>query len=482
MIGKTQFWLIGLALLGIGVFASACGDGESIDAVTDAGRTAMDAGEQNDGGREDAGMNPDLPDADGGGGTTPTYCPDLGAPGTLPTCPSDPTEVVVTGDIAGASWTCEHVYRLTSNVFVTSGTLSISAGTRIVADNGGALIVTPSARIDAQGHPGAPIVFTSSRPLGDRDRGDWGGIVLLGNAPLNVAGGTDNIEGIEASETRGVYGGTNAAHDCGTMRYVRIEFAGRVLGSDNELNGLTMGGCGSDTELEFVQMHRGLDDAFEIFGGSPKLRFIVATGMDDDGIDWDQGFTGAIQFAIVHRYGDSGSSDPNGIEADNLSADNSAMPRSNPSIYNVTVVTSDTSRTNQVGMVLRRGTYGTLRNVLVQGFPLGVDVRDAVSEAAVGTELSVMNSIFFMNTADVTAASPEATAFMSAGAMNRFGVDPMLATISESAPSYIPSSGSAVTTGAASPPAGFDMNAAYVGALAPGCPDWTAGWTSFPLE
>ncbi len=458
MMNEMRNWVICWALLG--GLVGACGEGESIDSRSDAGRDAGnsvdDAGPSTDGGTADATAD---------GGTLPEYCPDLGTSGAPPSCPTNPTEVTVSGDISGASWTCEHVYRLTSNVFVTSGTLSISAGTRIIADNGGALIVTPMARIDAQGHLNAPIVFTSSRPEGDRDRGDWGGIVLLGNAPLNVAGGTDNIEGIEASETRGIYGGANAAHDCGAMRYVRIEFAGRVLGSDNELNGLTLGGCGSETSIEFVQMHRGLDDAFEFFGGSPNMRFIVASGMDDDGIDWDQGFTGTIRFAIVHRYADSGSSDPNGIEADNLSADNGALPRSNPSLDHVTVVTSDTGRTNQVGAVLRRGTHGTLRNMLIQGFPLGVDVRDAESEAAVGAALSITNSVFFMNAADMMADSPEADAFMAPGAMNRFDVNPMLMSISESAPNYMPSAES--------------MD---VGALVSGCPDWTAGWTSYPLE
>jgi hypothetical protein len=469
-------WVLMGGVMAVGV---GCGDPEPIDPPVDAGRDSgsepTDAGETPDAQTPDAGETPDA-------GMLPDYCPTLPAPGTAPSCPATPTEVTVTGDITGTTWTCDNVYRLTGNVFVTSGTLTITAGTRIIGDDAGALIVTPGARIDAQGHPSAPIVFTSSRAVGDRARGDWGGIVLLGDAPINVAGGTDNIEGIEASETRGVYGGTDAAHDCGTMRYVRIEFAGRVLGTDNELNGLTLGGCGSATEIEMVQMHRGLDDAFEMFGGSPSLRFVVASGMDDDGLDWDQGYQGSIQFAILHRYGDSGSSDPNGIEADNLNGSNDATPRSNPTVFNLTVLSSDATRANQVGMVLRRGTYGALGNVLVQGFPLGVDVRDPAGEAAAGTDLTVENSIFFMNTADVTDASPEATAFMAAGAMNRFGTNPMLTSISESTPNYVPAAASPVLTGAGTPPAGLDTAAEYVGALAPGCPDWTAGWTSYAVE
>lgn len=461
---------------------AGCGDPDPIDAPVDAGTdsgaepvdssTPRDTGAPGDGGGGDV-----------DGGALPAYCPDLPAVGAAPSCPASPSEVVVAGgDLPGASWTCDHVYRLTGNVFVTSGVLTIQAGTRVIADNGGALIVTPAARIDAQGHPDAPIVFTSSQPAGARDRGDWGGIVLLGSAPLNVAGGTDNVEGIEASDTRGIYGGSAAAHDCGTMRYVRIEFAGRVLGEGNELNGLTIAGCGSATDIELVQMHRGSDDAFEIFGGSPRVRFLVASGMDDDGLDWDQGYVGSAQFVIIHRYADSGSSDPNGIEADNLNGSNDATPRSNPMVSNVTIVTSDGTRPAQVGAVLRRGTYGTIRNAIVYGFPLGVDVRDPAGEAAAGTDLTFYNSIFFMNTADFTAGSPEETAFTAAAAMNRTGIDPMLGAISETAPDYAPAATSIAATGAATPGAPLDTAAAYVGAIGPGCPDWTEGWTAFPVD
>lgn len=471
-------WLL---LGGVSLAAVGCGDDDSIDPVVDAGRVDSGMTPEEDGGTEPGEDGGTEPGEDGGSTPLPEYCPELPEPGTAPSCPADAPEVVVAGgDIGDTSWTCANTYRLTGNVFVTSGVLSIGAGTRIIADNRGALIVTPNARIDAQGHPSAPIVFTSSQEV--RDRGDWGGIVLLGSAPINVAGGTDNIEGIEASETRGIYGGTNAAHDCGTMRYVRIEFAGRVLAADNELNGLTMGGCGSATNIEFVQMHRGSDDAFEMFGGSPNLRFVVASGMEDDGLDWDQGYVGNIQFAVVHRFSDAATGDPNGIEADNLNGSNDATPRSNPNVYNVTLVTSDSTTPNQFGAVLRRGTHGTIRNAIVQGFPTGVDVRDAAGEAAVGDALTFHNSIFFDNGADFPAGSPEATAFTAAAAMNRTGMDPMLGSLSESAPNYTPGATELVTTGAATPPASLDQNATFIGAIAPGCPSWMAGWTAFPVE
>ncbi|UJR82510.1 hypothetical protein [Sandaracinus amylolyticus] len=464
--------------------AVGCGDDDSIDPGVDAS-IRMDSGTDSGQGGEDSGPpdDEDAGDTDAGQIELPEYCPEIAAPPAPPSCPANPTEVVVAGgDLAGANWTCANTYRLTGNVFVTSGVLSIGAGTRIVGDMDGALIVTPGARIDAQGHPDAPIVFTSSRAAGARNRGDWGGIVLLGNAPINVTGGTDNIEGIEAADTRGVYGGTAAAHDCGTMRYTRIEYAGRAIGVGNELNGLTLGGCGSDTDIEFVQMHRGSDDAFEIFGGSPNLRYLVASGMEDDGLDWDQGFVGRVQFMVIHRFSDAGTGDPNGIEADNLNGSNDATPRSNPTVFNLTIVTTDATRANQVGAVLRRGTYGTIRNSIVQGFPLAVDVRDAAGEAAAGTMLTFNNSVFYDNDADFTAGSAEATAFSAAGAMNRVGMNPMLTAVSDTAPDYSPADESIVATGGATPPAGFATNATYVGAIGPECPDWTEGWTAFPVQ
>ncbi|HEX8704398.1 MAG TPA: hypothetical protein VF815_36540, partial [Myxococcaceae bacterium] len=195
-------------------------------------------------------------------------------------CPEDQQTCEVSQDITGdTTWTKNHTYVLKANVFVKNATLKIEPGTVIKGGINTSLAITSSARLDAQGTVAEPIVFTSVVDVGSRQAGNWGGLVLLGKAPLNVQGGVDNIEGYpESADTQ--YGGTDAAHDCGTLKYVRIEFAGYRLGGNNELNGLTLGGCGTRTVVDYVQVHRGLDDGVEMFGGTASLKHVVVTLAD----------------------------------------------------------------------------------------------------------------------------------------------------------------------------------------------------------
>ena len=135
-----------------------------------------------------------------------------------------------------------------------------------------------------------------------------GGLVLLGKAPINVEGGTNLIEGIDISnpdvpDNGSRYGGDDSAYDCGQLNYTRIEFAGFELTEGNELNGLTLGACGTATTLNYVQVHEGLDDGIEVFGGAPNLKHIVLSNIEDDSLDWDQGFQGNIQFLLIKQSG-----------------------------------------------------------------------------------------------------------------------------------------------------------------------------------
>ncbi|AKF04888.1 Hypothetical protein DB32_002037 [Sandaracinus amylolyticus] len=450
-----------------------CGDDDGGDGTPDSGRV-------------DGGNDP----VDGGG--------DENDGGNTPEC-GEQGETTVSGDIStNTTWTCANEYRLTAPVFVTNNAvLTIEPGTRILGDDGSHLVITRGARLVADGTAEAPIVFTSSRAEGSRGRGDWGGVVLLGRAPINVEGGEDNIEGLPATEERGVYGGTDAAHNCGTLRYVRVEYAGDVIGEDNELNGLTLGACGTGTVVDYVQVHNGLDDAFEMFGGTVNLRHVVASSMDDDGLDWDQGYTGSVQFAIIQR-GNSSSADPNGIEADNLRASPAAAPISEPTVYNLTVVGANNAAvTNSVGMVLRRGTHGHIFNAIVVGFgeagveiPATVDpdgdgplpaIPDPSAAAAASGDLEVENSIFFNNGVAFSSGAAQ-TAFSMAGAMNQTETNPMLSMpYNLTAPNFAPAA--ALTSGAATPAGtGIDATATFIGAIRDAASDWTQGWTAYPAE
>jgi hypothetical protein len=299
-------------------------------------------------------------------------------------------------------------YVLTTETYVVGAELSIEAGTEIQGDQGSALIVTNTARIDAQGTSEAPIVFTSSALPSQAASGDWGGIVLLGLARLSWGDTTcdgeagecvGSVEGIAPGNPRGAFGGDDDTHDCGTMRYVRIEYAGFQFGGDNELNGLTVGGCGDQTVLSYIQVHRGLDDGVEFFGGTAPIDHLIVTGPGDDGLDWDQGWRGTADNVIVHHFS-STSSSPNGIEADNYgSGNNNVQPRSAPQVRNATVIGD--GRPEGSGVVTRVGTWGILDGLVVVDFGgAGYDMRNGAWSVAGGWPdgIVVTNSCFNDNT------------------------------------------------------------------------------------
>jgi hypothetical protein len=421
-------------------------------------------------------------------------CSDGSDDGAAVTPPPSVGAVTVSADITqDTTWTANNVYTLSKHVFVRSGTLTIEPGTKILGLFGTSLVVTQNGKIHAVGTPQAPIVFTSGQPDAYREPGNWGGVVLLGKAPINVTGGTNSIEGFPAGTTGTEYGGNDAGHDCGALQYVRIEFAGYQLAVDNELNGLTVGGCGSATLLDYIQVHKGADDGVEFFGGTANLRHAVITQSDDDGLDWDYGWTGKVQFLVVQQNASVGD---RGIEADNNGNAHDALPRSHPTIYNLTLVGSNaepgTAGKNQGGMHLRRGTAGEIHNAIVTGFTdrvVDVDGTATVAQWDAG-DLQVADSIFWdnANIVDATTGWPEPSdndagfderaEFFAAGLGNE-AIDPGLAAAFDlAAPSFLPST---VRTGATPPADGFfDVSATHVGAF--GTTDWMQGWTAFPKQ
>ena len=394
-------------------------------------------------------------------------------------CDDAPATLTVDADITqDTTWCSGTEVALETLTFVTGATLTIEPGTRVLGSNGAALVIANDAVIEAQGTADNPIVFTSSFGA-QGEPGDWGGVVLLGNAPTNV--GTSNIEGMEASAASS-YGGSDSTHNCGTLQYVRIEYAGYVFGEDNELNGLTVGGCGSDTTLEHIQVHKGLDDGIEFFGGTASLKWAVVTQTGDDSIDWDEGWTGNAQFIAIQQ---SASTGDRGFESDNLGDDNDASPRSNPTIYNVTMVSPGTNN-EQLGMKLRRGTGATLGNIIVAGFDGGaIDVDGEATAELWGNDLALTHILSFANgdfgeesgDDDDDGGFDEATEIPAISGW--VTDDPMLGDWeSLSAPNFVPHQDSPAALGADNPGDWFD-DAPYYGAFEPGGQDWTTGWTSF---
>jgi len=429
------------------------------------------------------------------GGSTPTIDAPLpiDAPVATDGTPA-PTRQDVNGEIAAdTTWTADHIYVLKTHIFVRSGTLTIKAGTLVLGDNGSSLVITNGAKIDVQGTAAAPVVMTSSQDAGSRLPGDWGGLVMLGRAPINVTGGTSQIEGFPAGTSGTSFGGTDAAHDCGKVNYLRVEFAGFELAPNNELNALTVGACGSATVIDHVQTHLGSDDGVEVFGGTVNLKHILVSQAQDDGLDWDFGWVGKAQFVIVQQSPFSNE----GFEADNNVNANDATPRSAPTIYNATLVGSDRApggaNQKQMGMHLRRGTAGKMYNVIVASFAdYPVDVDGTSTAAQTPANLFIKNSIFFDNGNQTTWADPtdndgafDEGAYFKADTGN-LQVDPRISSaLTLASPNFHPGAGSpALTaTNAATPPGDgfFDATARYIGAVG-GSDDWTIGWTAFPAN
>ncbi|GAA3923403.1 hypothetical protein GCM10022406_07020 [Hymenobacter algoricola] len=312
-------------------------------------------------------------------------------------CPAAPATVAISGSITGnTTWTSDNVYLLNGFVFVENGAvLTIQPGTIIKGDKAskGALIIKQGGRIEANGTAAQPIVFTSSQPAGSRARGDWGGLILCGRAPVNQAG-TPTIEGGVGA----VYGGTDPNDNSGTLRYVRIEFPGIAFQPNSEINGLTMGGVGAGTTIDYVQVSYCGDDSFEWFGGTVNAKHLIAIAATDDDFDTDFGFQGKIQYGLVVREPNSADvSGSTAFESDNDAAGSTLTPRTAPVFSNITAILP-----NPIGatanftraMHLRRNTSISIFNSVLTGWPQGLTLDgSAVQANATGGTLVLKNNV-----------------------------------------------------------------------------------------
>src|SRR5690606_33335355 len=206
--------------------------------------------------------------------------------------------------------------------------------------------IEPGAKIMANGTENNPIVFTSGKAVGDREPGDWGGIILLGKAPTNR--GTASLPSIEGGVGR-TYGGEDPEDNSGIMRYVRIEYAGIAAQPNSEINGLTFGGVGRGTTIENIMVSYGNDDGYEFFGGTVNCKNLIAFANADDDFDFDFGYNGTIQYGISLRhpqFADPGDA-ANGIEADNDGDGSGATPNTRPILSNFTFIGPNSASNTQ---------------------------------------------------------------------------------------------------------------------------------------
>jgi len=369
--------------------------------------------------------------------------------------------------------------------------LTIEPGARLAFTNPtDFLTVNRGSRILAFGIPSAPIAFTSDEDILDdgaandsqgNARGQWGGLIINGRAPINSCADPSVPVTCETSGEGGTgnYGGNNPSDDSGVLNYVRVQYAGFEITTDNELNGIAFQGVGNGTEVDFVQVHNNDDDGVEFFGGTVDVRHLVLTGVDDDGFDWVSGWQGSAQDILIIG---SGVGD-NGFEGDNNSSNNDIEPRSNPIISNFTLIGGPTE---DLGMQIRVGTGGLFVNGVVSGwedgcldiddtatFALIEDGSDVLSPAGVNDDDLQFDSIFFSCATpfDDLAGDPfditSAFSGITTGASTLSGVLP----------------GANEMAIAALNPSDLDINLEaeqFIGAFAPGLsPEqtWAFGWT-----
>lgn len=406
-------------------------------------------------------------------------------------------EITVTdlGEGTGTTtWTKDKIYNLNGFVFVNAGqTLTIEAGTIIKGksgqgENASALLVARGATINAVGTASEPIIFTSETDDVARDnsgsltcaagnlspttRGLWGGLVVLGNASLNSTPGETAIEGLPTTELRGLYGGTDDNDSSGTLKYVSIRHGGTDISSNNEINGLTLGGVGAATTVEFIEVFANKDDGVEWFGGTVNTKNVVVAYCGDDAFDYDEGWRGMNQYWFV--YQDAAAD--NGGEHDGGTDPETALPYATPVIYNATFFGSGENR----ALRFRDNAGGEYHNSIFVNYAEGVEIekldsdQDSYKQFLDGN-LAFTNNVFWNIPNEAAFIIKNGTAMEQTDAETYFSNNGNTTATDPALVHMVPTG--AVGTGTTPTDAFFDQ-VNYKGAFDPTASDlWLSNWT-----
>jgi hypothetical protein len=430
----------------------------------------------------------------------------------------DPKEELVelVGDLTTRTLTADKQYLLKGQVFVREGqVLTVEPGTVIFADKAtrATLVIDRGGRMIAEGTVDKPIVMTSAQPVGVRDRGDWGGLVILGRANVNQP--NPAIEGITPEVNFGTTGSSQFDEESsGIFKYIRVEFGGIELTPNNETNSITMGGVGRGTTMEYAMVSFGGDDGFEWFGGSINGKYLISLASWDDDYDCDFGWSGNVQYGVVVRYpGFADQSQSNAFECDNGPNDNDVEPYTTGTFSNITVF-GPIKEGDRVGnnnyysaMDLRRRTAISITNSVFTGFPNGLRMNQpsVVGQYESGRGVLFNNVLLAPRTAFAAGSGVEVSSVQALWEANNevqggaasisqyqaLGLNPdlfygtNLPDAYPSNPNFAVSSGSLLTGASFDNPkfnepnrAGFfDTNVSFRGGF--GSTDWTDGWAEF---
>ncbi|TDR38245.1 hypothetical protein DFR29_12245 [Tahibacter aquaticus] len=403
-----------------------------------------------------------------------------------------------TGTTLVADRTCQITGTIASNMTLTNETtwvlkglvkvgadnsnkvkLTIEPGTLITGSGQAAdyLYVEPGSQIIAAGTPYAPIIFTSPADGvagGAPKAGDWGGVVVSGNAPNNkcVAAPFDCRSEFDPTLR---YGGDKPRESSGVIQYVQSRYAGYIFQTGREVNSFTFQSVGDGTVVDHIQAYRGKDDGIEFFGGNVNVKHAVITEAGDDGLDWDEGYTGNIQYVLL-QHG-TGLGEDNGIEASNQNANQDALPRATPNVSNLTMLGNGQGG---YGVYFKEGTGGRIKNSLFAGFKKGCTfITNGPTFTAAGTPAALTGTLSMdhnllacdaLNFAQAADAPWTAEAFYNAQAGNKVG-DPLLQ-------GFLPKAGSPLLDSGLSSNNVWFTPVGYIGAFRDASDDWTRNWTT----
>ena len=311
-------------------------------------------------------------------------------------------DVILSGEISkNTKLQKQFVYLLTGVVYVTNNaTLSIEPGTIIRGDKEtcSALVITKGAKLNAEGTASSPIVFTSNLNTMERKPGDWGGIVILGDAPINKIGGQSKLD-FDLNPMYNNYGGENSDSSSGKLSYVRIEFAGKkIKNGEKEYNGLSLAAVGSNTTINYVQVSYSNDDSFECYGGNVNLNGLISYRATDDDFDFTEGVQSTISNSIALRHPFSSDiSRSRCFEVDtytNASEFDMSRLMTNVKAENITMINL---KSNNQGLVkeainINKDTYFYIKNAVTSGFESFVLLNKNIK-----TDIQSLKKIFINN-------------------------------------------------------------------------------------
>lgn len=403
-----------------------------------------------------------------------------------------PRSCILSGALEGdIHFTNDTTWILNGPVFIgddidlggSTGNLFIEPGTRIVGAAGNDFLgIQRGSKIFAEGTSFAPIVMTGPINSDDpaADAGTWGGLVINGRAPINIC--TSGVCEQDGEGGSGKFGGNDPDDSSGVLRFVRIQFAGFKINDEDELNGIAFQGVGRNTVIEYIQVHDNADDGIEFFGGTANAKYLLLTDIEDDSLDWTDGWNGNVQYVVVKQNDDALTETERGIEADNFEDNNDALPRSRPRISHVTFIGNNNATDTTTGLLFRRGTGVNISNAIVTGFDKCLDLDSSATFTAAGAPGSLTGTLTIQNSmlnCDTNFEEEDGDAFSvqafyegqngnSVGNPNLSGIFP-----ADGAPFL-----SGFPLNRAIFPDFFD-GADYKGAFSSEATAWTHGWTEF---